>query len=68
MTSPSGRLRPRKQNPPHVKLFRSSCAACSRVYEGNFPMWVQIGPFPCICGARAPAPLVFENDGEPWEE
>jgi hypothetical protein len=22
-------------------------------------MWVEIGDFPCICGARVPAPLVF---------
>jgi hypothetical protein len=50
-----------------VKLFRTSCAACGRVYEGNFPMWVQIGPFPCICGERVPAPLIFDNSGEPWE-
>ena len=63
-----GRQRPRKQNPPHVKLFRTSCAACGRVYEGNFPMWVRIGPFPCICGARVPAPLVLEEGGEAWDE
>jgi len=59
--------RPRKQNPPHVKLFRASCSACQRTYEGNFPMWVRIGPFPCICGARVPAPLVLDDDGRPWE-
>ncbi len=59
--------RPRKQNPPHVKLFRANCKDCSRVYEGNFPMWVRIGPFPCICGARVPAPIVLDNEGEPWE-
>jgi hypothetical protein len=59
--------RPRKQNPPHVKLFRTNCEACGRVYEGNFPMWVRIGAFPCICGARVPQPLVLEDDGSPWE-
>jgi hypothetical protein len=58
---------PRKQNPPHVKLFRTSCATCGRVYEGNFPMWVRIGDFPCICGARVPAPLVLDDNGEPWQ-
>ena len=31
-------------------------------------MWVQIGPFPCICGARVPAPLVLGDDGEPWDQ
>jgi hypothetical protein len=30
-------------------------------------MWVQIGPFPCICGERVPAPLVFDNDGAALE-
>lgn len=68
MTQQPGRSpRPRKQNPPHVKLFRTSCATCGRLYEGNFPMWVRIGAFPCICGARVPAPLVLENDGSLWE-
>ena len=50
-----------------MKLFRASCATCDRVYEGNFPMWVNIGQFPCICGARVPAPLVLEDNGEPWD-
>ena len=59
--------RPRKQNPPHVKLFRTSCAVCGRAYEGNFPMWVRIGAFPCICGAPVPAPLVLDESGEPWQ-
>lgn len=61
------RPRRRKQNPPHVKLFRTSCGACGRVYEGNFPMWVEIGPFPCICGARVPAPLIIDGDEGDWE-
>jgi hypothetical protein len=56
--------RPREPNPPHVKRFLSVCPACGRRYEGNFPIWVQIGPFPCICGATAPAPLVLEDSGE----
>ena len=59
--------RPRKQNPPHVKLFRSNCESCGRVYEGNFPMWVRIDTFPCICGVPVLAPMVFDNDGQPWE-
>ncbi len=59
--------KPRKQNPPHVKLFRASCAACDRHYEGNFPMWVQIGDFPCICGAIVPEPIIFDEDGQPFE-
>ena len=50
-----------------MKLFRASCAACDRVYEGNFPMWVHIGSFPCICGARVPEPLVLDDDVERWE-
>ena len=50
-----------------MKLFRASCGACGRVYEGNFPMWVRIGSFPCICGARVPAPLVLDDDGGRWE-
>lgn len=50
-----------------MKLYRTSCGSCDRVYEGNFPMWVQIGPFPCICGRRVPAPLVLDNDGQPFE-
>ncbi|MGB2694671.1 MAG: hypothetical protein WBD55_05720 [Dehalococcoidia bacterium] len=64
---PPKRRPPRKQNPPHVKLFRASCGACGRVYEGNFPMWVQIGAFPCICGESVPAPLMFDDAGQPWE-
>jgi hypothetical protein len=28
-------------------------------------MWVRIGAFPCICGARVPPPLVLDDDGEP---
>jgi len=59
--------RPRKQNPPHVKLFRAACPTCGRIYEGNFPMWVRIGAFPCICGARVPEPIVFENEPERWQ-
>ena len=31
-------------------------------------MWVRIGAFPCICGSTVPAPLVFDNDGQPWED
>jgi hypothetical protein len=27
-------------------------------------MWVRIGPFPCICGARVAAPLVLDESGE----
>jgi len=30
-------------------------------------MWVRIGAFPCICGERVPAPLVLNDDGQPWE-
>lgn len=51
--------KPKPPNPPHVRRYRATCPACGRVYEGNFPMWVEIGDFPCICGARVPAPLVF---------
>ena len=50
-----------------MKLFRSNCESCGRVYEGNFPMWVRIDTFPCICGVPVLAPMVFDNDGEPWE-
>ena len=46
----------RKVNEPHVKLYMADCAACGRHYEGNFPMWVRIGDFPCICGALVPGP------------
>ena len=45
-----------KINEPHVKLYQSDCPVCRRHYEGNFPMWVRIGDFPCICGALVPAP------------
>jgi len=38
------------------------------VYEGNFPMWVRIGAFPCICGARVAAPLVLDESGERIED
>ena len=31
-------------------------------------MWVNIGPFPCICGAQVPAPLMLDDGGEPWEQ
>jgi len=51
-----------------VKLFRTTCARCSRTYEGNFPVWVSIGAFPCICGATVPAPLVLDNDGADRDE
>jgi len=47
----------KKVNEPHVKLYEADCAVCGRHFEGNFPMWVRIGDFPCICGARVPAPL-----------
>ncbi len=30
-------------------------------------MWVRIDTFPCICGVPVLAPMVFDNDGEPWE-
>jgi len=53
--------KPRKQNPPHVKLFRAGCSACDRLYEGNFPMWVQIGDFSCICRKTVPAPLIIDE-------
>lgn len=56
-------VRKPKQNPPHVKLFTATCPACGRHYEGNFPMWVRIGAFPCICGAIVPPPIVH-MDGE----
>ncbi len=46
----------RKINEPHVKLYEADCSACGRHYEGNFPMWVRIGDFPCICGATVAAP------------
>ncbi len=47
----------KKVNEPHVKLYQADCPACRRHYEGNFPMWVLIGDFPCICGAVVSAPL-----------
>ena len=47
----------KKINEPHVKLYESDCPVCGRHYEGNFPMWVRIGAFPCICGATVPAPV-----------
>ena len=47
----------KKVNEPHVKLYQADCHTCGRHYEGNFPMWVRIGDFPCICGATVPAPL-----------
>jgi hypothetical protein len=50
-----------------VKLFRTNCEACGRVYEGNFPMWVSIGPFPCICGERVPAPLIIDESGAAFD-
>jgi hypothetical protein len=46
----------KKINEPHVKLYQTDCPVCGRHYEGNFPMWVRIGDFPCICGATVPAP------------
>ncbi len=51
--------------PPHVRHYRTTCPACGRTYYGNFPMWVQIGPFPCICGATVPAP---KNQPSAWDE
>jgi hypothetical protein len=51
--------------PPHVRNYRTTCPQCGRTYEGNFPMWVQIGPFPCICGATVPAP---RNQAFPFDE
>jgi len=51
--------------PPHVRNYRTTCPLCGRTYEGNFPMWVQIGPFPCICGATVPAP---RNQAFPFDE
>jgi hypothetical protein len=47
-----------------VKLYQSDCAACGRHYEGNFPMYVRIGDFPCICGATVPAPA---GQGGRWD-
>ena len=64
MVTPKKRKKPL---PPHVRPYRTTCAACGRTYYGNFPMWVQIGSFPCICGARVPAPLVLDDGGEHWE-
>lgn len=58
------RRKRRKPNPPHVKRFLATCPACGRRYEGNFPMWVQIGRFPCICGATVPAPLVLDDSAD----
>ncbi len=52
-----------KQNPPHVKLFTATCPQCDRHYEGNFPMWVEIDAFPCICGATVPPPVVHMDGG-----
>jgi hypothetical protein len=46
----------KKVNEPHVKLYQADCPTCGRHYEGNFPMWVRIGDFDCICGAKVPAP------------
>ena len=54
----------RKVNEPHVKLYESDCPVCGRHYEGNFPMYVRIGDFPCICGATVPAPL---TQGGRWD-
>jgi hypothetical protein len=31
-------------------------------------MWVRIGPFPCICGVRVPAPIMFDDQPERWQE
>ena len=50
--------------PPHVRNYKTTCPECRRTFEGNFPMWVQIGSFPCICGATVPAP---RNQVSRWE-
>lgn len=31
-------------------------------------MWVEIGDFPCICGARVPAPLIFRQPDDELED
>jgi hypothetical protein len=54
----------KKINEPHVKLYEADCPVCERHYEGNFPMWVRIGDFPCICGATVPAP---KTQGGAWD-
>ena len=54
----------KKINEPHVKLYQTDCTVCGRHFEGNFPMYVRIGDFPCICGAMVPAPL---NPGGSWD-
>ncbi len=46
----------KKLNEPHVKLYEADCELCGRHYEGNFPMWVRIPDFPCICGHTVKAP------------
>lgn len=55
----------RKPLQPHVRNYKTTCPQCGRTYEGNFPMWVQIGPFPCICGATVPAPPNQPYDWDP---
>ena len=60
------RPKEKKPLPPHVRNYRATCPTCGRTYEGNFPMWVRIGSFPCICGATVPAPRDPAVDWERW--
>lgn len=56
----------KKPPPPNSFHFQATCPACGRVYEGNYPRWIRVPPFRCLCGATVPVPDDQPGYYEDW--
>jgi hypothetical protein len=57
----------KKPVPANTFYFEARCPACQRWYWGNYPLWVRIAPFPCICGEMVPTPRAQPGYFEDWD-
>ena len=56
-----------KPRPPNSFPFEAACLECGRVYWGNYPLWIRVPPFRCLCGATVPTPADQPGYFEDWQ-
>jgi hypothetical protein len=54
--------------PANTFYFEARCPGCLRWYWGNYPLWVRIPPFACICGETVPTPRAQPGYYEDWDQ
>lgn len=64
--SSPGRPPTRKPPPLNTFPFHATCPRCSATYRGNYPRWIRVPPFRCLCGATVPTPADQPGYFEDW--